>query len=118
MKRFGRPAIFLSAVLGCGCAKPSNKQVATSKLAPHFTATYNGVDVTCNAYVSRSDDPNQSSVALEPEAIVTCNSAKLSLPGGTNTWTGNVPYSLTGLYTITLVRGLDGSALTATVYAY
>lgn len=85
----------------------------TSDLVAHFSATQGGGSVNCTAYFSLASDPSAVAIALEADAIVTCNATQMT-PVASH-YTGVLPYVAGGLYTITLLRPIDGSSTLTTI---
>ena len=109
---------WLAAALTCvACVKEKKtEQPKTSELTPHFTRTVSGGSVICDAWFSKESDSSNTPVALEDEAIMTCN-GNLMIWSGT-LFTGLTNYSFGVSVAISLMRQIDGTTLTDTQTVY
>src|SRR5262245_60584934 len=105
----------LTLVALLGCVQPRGDEFKSSELTPHFTRTVSGVSVICDAYFTLESDPS-TPVTLEDDALMTCNSVTMTRSGPY--FTAGVTYTPGGYVAISLIRRVDGSALTDTQIVY
>jgi predicted tellurium resistance membrane protein TerC len=108
--------VLLAALLtATACVKEKKgDEYKTSDLTPHYLRTVAGSIVVCDAWFTVDD--SSTAVALESDALVTCNGNVMTLSG--TLYTGSTPYSAGGQVAISLIRPIDGSNLTDTATVY
>ncbi len=102
--------LLIIATLTVQCMKPrKTAEYKSSNIVAHPTFTVSGGSVFCDIYFSLKDDPSGVAVALESDAVVTCNLSPIQ-PVGT-VYTISLTYVPGTVYTLTVVRPVDGSSI-------
>ncbi len=91
------------------CMKPHKNAIKTKNLEPHFLVSKYTSYVYCDAYFYDITDPSAGPIALEDDALLTCEDQPMYQSNGF--YSRSLTYEPGKVYTIKVIRPVDGSTI-------